>query len=233
MRLLALGLAAVLALSAPLHADDPARQITVTGEGVVEAAPDMATVSLGVVTEARTAAAALRANSEDMAAILSRLAEAGIADRDMQTSGLSVNPRWDNRSTSGGRPQITGFVASNQLTVRVRELAALGGLLDTLVGEGANNLGGISFGLQEPRPLQDEARRRAVADARARASLFAEAAGVTLGAVISIDELGGGMPRPQVLGRMEMALSADAVPVAAGELSLRAQVQMVFALAGD
>ncbi|MBT8408530.1 MAG: SIMPL domain-containing protein [Alphaproteobacteria bacterium] len=233
MRILALGLAAVLTLSAPLHADQPDRQITVTGEGVVEAAPDMATVSLGVVSEARTAAAALRANSEDMAAILARLTEAGIADRDMQTSGLSVNPRWDNRSTSGGRPQITGFVASNQLTVRVRDLAALGGLLDSLVGEGANTLGGVGFGLQEPRPLQDEARRRAVSDARARAGLYTEAAGVTLGEVISIDEMGGGVPRPQALGRMEMALSADAVPVAGGELSLRAQVRMVFALADN
>lgn len=219
-------------LVGPGFAAEQQPQLSVTGEGVVEAAPDMATVSLGVYSEARTADAALAENNRNMAAVLEGLRAAGIAERDLQTSGLSLNPRWDNRSNSNNRPQIVGFMASNQLSVRVRDLGSLGALLDQLVGTGANRLNGVTFGLQDPRPLQDEARAAAVKDAMAKAALYAEAAGVKLGPIQSLSEAGGASPQPMAMARMEMAMASDAVPIAAGELSLRAQVSMVFAI-GD
>ncbi len=113
--------------------------------------------------------------------------------------------------------------------VRVRDLAALGGILDTVIADGANDFNGLRFGLQDPAPLMDEARRRAVDDAMARAALLAGAAGVTLGPVLSIDDQGGSRPMP--MAEMAMRMSAGAAPVAAGELTLTANVAMVFAIA--
>ena len=226
-------MAIVLAVAAPAMAQDVRPTISVIGEGRVEAAPDMATISLGARHEAGTAAAALRASSEAVTAVLARLTGAGIEERDVQTSGLDISPRWSQRYDNRP-PGITGFVASNTVTVRVRDLDGLGALLDVLVGEdGANNLGGIGFGLQEPRAAQDAARRAAVADARARAELYAEEAGVSVGPVISIGETVP--PAPVMRGvMMEAAMASDMpVPVARGELEITAQVRMVFAIEGD
>ena len=222
--LLAAAAALVLA-GLPAWAAGQGGRITVTGAGSVAVVPDMATITLGVTTEGKTAAAALSANSADLAKVMDGLTAAGIAARDIQTSGLSLNPRWQQGATSGDR-QITGFVASNMVTVRVRALEGLGGALDALVGAGANTLNGLSFGLADPGPSTDAARRAAVADAIARAELYAKAAGVTLGRVVAIHETGQPGPRP--LARM--ALAAEAVPVAAGELSVDASVTMVFAI---
>ncbi|HMO71946.1 MAG TPA: SIMPL domain-containing protein [Paracoccaceae bacterium] len=229
-------LAAIVALplaaySLPARADTalPAARITVTGEGRVDAVPDLATISLGVTTEAKSAAEALAANNAAMAAVLERLRAAGVADRDLQTTGLSVNPVWSGYERSGGRPEITGFQAANVLTVRVRALDTLRGVLDAAVKDGANTLNGLAFGLAEPQPALDEARARAVADARRKAELMAAAAGVTLGRIDSITEGGGGAPYPQF--RAESAMVADAVPVAQGEVSLSASVTVVWRLA--
>jgi uncharacterized protein len=212
------------------QADDPVPQIVVTGEGRVEARPDMATISLGVATEAETAAEAMAANSANMAEVLARLRETGIEERDLQTSGLSLGPRWDY---GGGtrEPCLTGFSATNTLTVRVRELDALGGILDQSVRDGANTFNGLSFGLTEPQPVLDEARRRAVADARRKAELYAEAAGVTLGPILMLTESGAIAP-PQPMMRMAAAEMADAVPVAEGEVSIEARVSITWRL-GD
>lgn len=226
-------LAAVLfcsLLSGTAWAEPPERRITVAGEGRVEAAPDMATITLGVTHEAKEARAAMRATSEAVARVLERLAAMGIAPRDLQTRQLSLNPVWSDSSVSGNnRRRITGFVASNMVMVRVRDLAALGGILDTVIEDGANDFNGLRFGLQDPAPLMDEARRRAVADAMDRAKLLAGAAGVALGPVLSIDEHGGGTVAP--MAEMAMRMSAGAAPVAAGELTLTATVSMVFAIA--
>ena len=214
-------------LAGAVCAEEPARRITVTGTGEVEAVPDMATITLGVTQEATEAQAAMRATSEAVTGVLARLGALGIAPRDLQTRELSLNPVWSERPASGGkRRQITGFVAANTVVVRVRDLAALGGILDAVLAEGANDFDGLRFGLQEPEPLAEEARRRAVADAMARAKLLAGAAGVGLGPVQSIDEHGGGMPKAE----MAMRMSAASVPVAAGEVSVSASVTMVFAI---
>lgn len=223
-----IGAIAVLALTATagLAQVSDRRQITVNGEGSVEAAPDMATITLGVTNEAQEAKAAMDATSDAVAQVLARLAEAGIEDRDIQTQNLSMNPVWSNRpSTQGYGNQITGFVASNTVMVRVRDLASLGEVLDAVIADGANDFNGLRFGVQDPDPLMEEARKRAVQDAVARAELLAEAAGVTLGPVHQImDHGGGGGPI-----MMEMAAaSRSGVPVAAGEVTVNANVTVMF-----
>jgi uncharacterized protein len=215
-------LAALCLAAAPAAADG---KITVTGTGEVSAAPDMATLSLGVTTEAEEAAAAMRANSEAMAAVLARLVALGIAEADMQTSSISLSPRWEPPRPAETEPRVTGFVASNMLTVEVRDLAALGGVIDAVVGDGANTLGGLVFGIADDRALRDAARRAAVADAAGKARVLAEAAGVRLGSVEEIVE-GGEMGGP-MFARMDMA-AAESVPVAPGEIDLQVTVTMTW-----
>lgn len=219
----------LLAPFAPAVAQDgPSPAIVVTGEGAVDIAPDMATISLGVTSEADTAAAALKANNEKQAQVLAALAAAGIEPRDIQTSGLNMSPLWDNRSYSDGRPRITGYQVSNIVTVRVRKLDDLGGLLDAVVTTGANQLNSLTFGLEDDREAMDEARRRAVADAMAKAKLYAEAAGVSLGKVMMITENGGYQP-PQPMFRRDAAMEAG-VLVAGGELTVSSGVSITFAI---
>jgi uncharacterized protein YggE len=231
MRILDLtpALAVVLALAAPLAAETtaPPPTITVTGEASVESVPDMATLSIGVTSVAETAAAALRDNSAAMQAVIDRLKAAGIEDRDLQTTGLSVNPNWSSYDSSSSGSQITGFTASNMLTVDVRALAGLGQVLDAAVADGANTLNGLTFGLTDPRPVLDEARKAAVLDARSKAELIAAAAGVALGPVLSITE-GGGYGAPVPMYKADSAMAA--VPVQQGEVSLSASVTIVYAL---
>ncbi len=224
-------LSAAALASLPLAAIADDTRIIVTGEGSVEAAPDMATITLGVTAQHKSARGAMDEVSTGVARLLERMVAADIAQRDMQTSGLSLGPIWDGvRYGSSGNPEIVGFNASNTVTVRVRDLPALGGLLDSLFEDGANSFSGLSFGLQDPRPALDDARRKAVADARAKAELYAEAAGVSLGRVVSISEEGGGAP-PMPMYRMEAAM-ADSVPVAAGELAITARVTVVWEIGG-
>lgn len=203
-----------------------AGRITVTGEGRVEAAPDIATITLGVQVRGDTAAAALAANSERLAAVLARLKAAGIADRDLQTSGLGLGPQMDY-SRDGQPPRVVGYDAMNMLTVRVRDLAKLGAVLDKAVGDGANTLNGLAFGLAEPQAALDRARVAAVQDARRKAEMMAAAAGVSLGAVLEMSESTGGGPQPYFRGA-PMAMEAAAVPVQGGEVSLSVQVSITW-----
>ncbi|NUB44025.1 SIMPL domain-containing protein [Fertoebacter nigrum] len=230
MRILtALALATAIALPfAAMAQEVQSPRITVTGEGRVDARPDMATITLGVMTEAATAAEAMAANSAELAKVLERLRAAGIADRDLQTTGLSLNANWQS-TRDNAPPVITGYIAQNMLTVRVRALDTLGGVLDAAVQDGANTLNGVGFGLTDPDPAMDEARKRAVADAVAKATLLTGAAGVGLGPIIEITE-GGGYAPPMPQFRMEAGMAADAVPVAEGEVTMTAQVTVIFAL---
>lgn len=221
---LCFGASAGLAQSA-----QPESQITVSGEGSVFAVPDMALITMGATAEAETAKAAMDQTSDITAAILEQLAGFDIAPRDMQTSDLSLQPVWSNRSESNGRPRIDGYQASNRVTVRIRNLANLGPVLDAVLTDGANRLNGLQFTVSDPDPLMNEARRKAVADARAKAELLAEAAGVELGRLISLGEQGNYAPRPEM---MSMARASDGgVPVAEGETEIRAGVSMVYAIA--
>ncbi|RAP40442.1 hypothetical protein BYZ73_15320 [Rhodovulum viride] len=226
MRLAPLALL-VAVLAVPVAAA-AAPELRVTGTGTATAAPDMATIRLGVSHEARTAVEAMDRVSADLADVLSELRAAGLEGRDIQTSGLSLSPVWTDYS-SGSDRKITGYSASNGVTVRVRALDGLGPLLDTVIGEGANTLDSLSFGLQDPGPVQDEARRAAVAEAMRKARLFAEASGQGLGPLVSLTEEGAEAPMP-----MKMAARAlgESMPMAEGELEIGATVTMVFELSG-
>ena len=199
--------------------------IVVTGEGTVSSAPDIATISLGVTTTAATAAEAMAENSKSLSAVLDRLKAAGVAPKDMQTSNLQLNPNWVSYD-SGASSKIDGYTASNMLTVQVRALDTLGSVLDSSISDGANTLNGVTFGVAEPRPALDEARKKAVADAIARATLLVQAAGVELGPIVSIAETSN-MAQPMPMFRME-ADAAASVPTAGGEVGLTASVTIAF-----
>ena len=217
----------LLALAGAAVAQEPPRQITVQGAAEADAVPDLATVTAGVDTRAETAAAALAANSETMTAILAAIEAAGVEPRDVQTSQLSLSPVYEPfRDDAEGPPAVVAYEASNLVTVRVRAVDELGAVIDALAEAGANRLQGVSFDVSEPRPHLDAARERAVADARARAELYAGAAGVTLGPVVSIRET---VEMPGAV--MMRAEAADAaVPIAAGTVTLSAQVEVVYAI---
>ncbi len=209
-----------------------AGQIIVTGVGVVEQAPDMATVSVGVRHQAPTAKVAMDSVSKATAAILGRMADLGVAERDIQTRDLSLHPVWDRNAASNGESRVIGYMASNQVEVRVRDLDALGNILDDVVGKGANQFSGLRFSVQNPEPALNEARKRAVQDARAKADLFAAAAGVNLGALLSLSEASASRPEP-VFAEMAAMRSDAGVPVASGEITTSAQVTLVFETTED
>jgi uncharacterized protein YggE len=214
------------AASAPETPQVLPRTISVTGTGEVKSKPDMAVINSGVVSEAPTARDALAKNNTAMTAVIEALKKAGIAEQDIQTSNFSVSPQYPpNRSNQA--PHITGYQVSNQVTVRVKSLAKLGTILDTLVQVGANQINGIGFDIDQPKPLQNEARKLAVADARAKADLYAVAAHVSLGRVMQISESGGfAGPRPVAYAMDRMA--AGSVPIAAGQETLSENVSIVY-----
>lgn len=200
--------------------------VTVAGTGSVSATPDMAEITTGVVTQAPTAAQALAANSQAMERLLQALGALGIVARDIQTTSISVSP-LRRQGRDGQSAEITGYEVANQVRVKVRDLARLGRVLDRQVGQGANLVYGIQFGQQEPAPLQDEARRRAMADARRKAELYATAAVMKVGRVLAVQEAGAASPRPEMAPRVAMSA---AVPVAPGEQEIQASVTVTFTL---
>ncbi|MDO9126643.1 MAG: SIMPL domain-containing protein, partial [Parvibaculum sp.] len=187
-------------------------------------------ISTGVVTEGKTAAEALAANTKAMAEVFAGLKDAGIAEKDMQTSQFSVYPVYEQQEPQRQpqTPKIGGYRVQNQLTVTVRDLAALGGILDKVVSLGSNQMNGINFSIDKPEPLLDEARKDAVKDALRKAKLYAGAAGVSLGQIVSISENGSGMPQPYYAKDMMMRAEASSVPVAAGEQTITASVNLVI-----
>lgn len=226
------GAAGLMMAGAPATAQSVAEGpvLRVSGEGRVQVAPDMAVITLGVQSRAKTAQAALREASGRVASVLEALRGAGIEARDMQTSGLSLGPEWDGSYSDGrNRQRVIGFLVSNTVTVRVRDLAGLGALLDTVVADGANTFNGLQLTSSRMDEHMDLARRNAVAEARRKAALYAEAAGVTLGRLQSLTEAGGGGPRPFLAREMAMA-DASVVPVAEGEITVSASVDLVYAI---
>ena len=205
------------------------RSITVTGEGVVYTVPDMAVLTLEVSEEAKEAGVALESVTARAQTVFARLEAMEIAARDMQTGTVSLNPLWSRPRDNDSPPQIRGYRAATQVTIRLRDLGLLKTVFGAVVEDGANGFGGLRFAVQEPAPLRDAARKAAVADAKARAALYAEAAGVSLGPVVRISESGAGVPQPMMMARAEMVADAG-MPVAAGEMEFRASVTMVFAI---
>ncbi len=228
MKTLVFLVATLMVTAAGLAQAEGLRQITVSGSGTVETPPNMALITLGVTTEDKEAVPALRETSGAVTRILNRLTELGIDARDVQTRDLSLSPVWSNKyGASGEDAKITGFVSSNRVIVKVRDLSKLGLILDQVITDGANDFNGLQFSVEDPKPLEDLARAKAVADATENAQQLASAAGVKLGAVISISENGGG-GRPMM--RMAAMAEGGSVPIAGGEVSVETSVSMVFAI---
>lgn len=191
----------------------------------VKAAPDIAEISAGVVTQSPQASIALAENAKKMAGVFAALKKAGIADTDIQTNGLNVSPQYDySRSNDGKPPVISGYQASNNVTVIIRDVKKTGTVIDTLVAQGANQINGPTFTVSKPEPLLDQARIEAVKKARARADLLAGAAGMKVKRVITLSESRGMsyVPRPMMMAAK--ATEAADTPVAAGEVDLTASV---------
>lgn len=202
--------------------------ITVVGTGVAYGKPDIAHVQVGVVTEAATAAEALRKNNEAMSSLIAMLRKRGIEDRDFQTVRFNVSPRYKYDKAQQEPPRIAGYQVTNEVKVKIRKLSALGEFLDETVSLGANQIRGIDFDVSESAKLFDESRRKAMADAQHRARIYAEAAGLKLGGPITIEEQAG-RPAPYPAARME-ATASQAVPVAPGEQVFTTHVTVVFAI---
>jgi hypothetical protein len=198
----------------------------VNGTGSAFAAPDVARIQIGVQSRASTAQQAVADNSAKQAAVIDALKKKGVDAKDIQTINFSVNA--ERRATSGG-DTIIGYVASNMVRVTIRKIDQVGAILDAVVTAGANQIYGISFGLSDPDSLMNEARNKAVANARAKAEGLAKAAGVKLGKVITINE-SFGVVSPR--GDMMAAPMAEArsVPIETGETQVTAQVQVTFAI---
>jgi uncharacterized protein YggE len=218
----AIGGSALLIAPASAQSETPA--ISVTGEATISVPPDQAQVEAGVTSNGKTAREASEANNVTMGQVLLALKAAGIDGKDIQTSRLSLQPQSaPNHSTNA----IVGYRASNQVTVRLRDVTKVASTIDLLVGAGANEIGGINFMVSQASKLLDDAREQAVADARRKAEIYAKAAGVTLGAPLSIAE--EGVPAPVFRGKMALAPMA-ATPVGQGEQTLSVTVSVSWAI---
>jgi uncharacterized protein len=209
----------------------PARTLTITGSAEVHVAPDVALVSMGVMTENSAAAAALKDNSTALAKVLDAVRAAGIEAKDMQTRGLSLEPRYERLDRPNDRPRIIGYAAVNMVNLRVRDLAKVGDLLDKITAAGANLIEGISFVVSNQDKLLDEARPKAVADAKEKAELYARAAGIALGKVMSLSEDAVLPFQPPMFMARAAAGAPAPVPVQAGETTLSVRVHITWNLA--
>ncbi len=203
----------------------PPAVISVTGEATVSVPPDQAQIDGGVTSEAKTAREASDANNAAMGKVLLALKGAGIDEKDFQTSRLSLQPQTAPNRT--GPSAIVGYRASNRVTIRLRDVTKVASVIDTLVAAGANDIGGINFMVSQASKLLDEAREQAIADARRKAEIYAKAAGVTLGAPLSISEAGA--PGPILYRKMAAGMAASA-PVAQGEETLAVTVGVSWAI---
>ena len=207
--------------------------VTVSAYGEARHAPDIATLSTGVVSVAPDANAAIRLNSKRMAAVVAAIEAAGIARKDVQTSGVSLNP--DYLYVANSPPRIKGYYASNTVNITVREIGRLGEILDALVATGANQVNGPAFDIEDKDAVLDEARGKALDKARARAEAYAKRLGMRVGRVISIDESGGRAAPMPMHGRamaMEQSAAADSAsaPIAPGENVLGINLDVVYEL---
>jgi len=225
-----------LSLSAAACADEnsPPPRILVSGQGSADLAPDMAVLTLTVTRQADTARAALDANSAAMQEVQKAMQSAGIEARDLQTSGFSIQPDYvyPSQDSDDGRepPRIAGYTVRNSLTVRIRDITAVGTILDRSVSLGVNEGGNITFTNADASAALTQARIRAVQDATAKADTLAQAAGVKKGRLLEIAEQSYQQPWPAPMAEMAMARSADAVPVAVGENTYTVTVNITFAI---
>ena len=223
---LALAVVTAALLAGPALAQTvPPPAVAVTGEATVSVPPDQAQIDGGVTSEAKTAREASEANNAAMGKVLLALKNAGIEEKDYQTSRLSLQPQ--HAPNRAGPSPIVGYQASNRVTIRLRDVTKIANVIDVLVGAGANDIGGINFVVSQASKHLDEARVKAISDARRKAEIYARAAGVTLGEPISISEEGS--PAPLFRGKMAAPMAAGA-PVAQGEETLSVSVNVSWAI---
>jgi uncharacterized protein YggE len=220
-----------IVLAAPAFAQtalpktEPSPALTVSGEATVSASPDEAQIGAGVSSDGKTAREASDTNNTAMGKVLLALKAAGIEQKDIQTSQLSLQPQYaPNRN---GPSPVVGYRASNRVTIKLHDVVKVASTIDMLVGAGANEIDGIAFSVANASKLLDEARERAIADARRKAEIYAKAAGVTLGAPLAISEEGA--PGPMPYRRMSQGLAA-ATPIAPGEQTLHITVSVSWVI---
>lgn len=235
MKVVNLSLVALLALLVTAcGGDGTARErgtlVSISASGEASAVPDMANISAGVVTEAEDSEKAMRDNAEQMDKLIKAIHKAGIDKKDVQTSGISLSPRYHYQQDQ--KPQITGYVARNTVSVKVREIKELGKVLDALAAAGANQIHGPNLEIGEPEPVMAEARQQALEKAQQRAETYAKALGMKVRRIVSISESGsGGMPpRPMMRAEMAAAKADVATPVAPGETTVSVNLELVFEL---
>ncbi len=211
--------------------------LSLTAQGKSTRTPDLAVFNAGVVTQGKTASEALSANSAAMNQVIATLKGAGIADKDIQTSQISLNPLYSQPEYGPNgmprqEPRITGYQASNNVSIRSRNISGFGKVLDALVASGANQVNGPSFQMAEPDAAMDEARIDAMKSARARAELYARAAGLRVVRIVSISESGGfSQPQPVFVRAMKADMASSPTPIAAGEVEAEVNVSVQFELA--
>jgi uncharacterized protein len=220
---------ALLFLSSPLFAQDNPNvrlvpRLTVNGEAQVSAVPDGALVRTGVTSQAKTAKEAGDANAKAANALVAALRGAGLDDKDIQTDRLSLQPTYET-TTGPGRARISGFQASNQVTIRVRDVTKIADIIDRAISAGATDIGGIDFIVSESSQALDKARDAAVADARRKAEIYAKATGTKLGRVLALSE-----DRASAEPMLMQSRAAAAPPIMPGEKTLRLMVTISYEL---
>lgn len=202
--------------------------LNVSAQAEARRVPDVASLSAGVVTQAADGNTAMRQNAEQMVRVMAAIKAAGIADKDVQTSGVNLSPQY--RYAENEPPKITGYQASNTVSLKVRDITRLGKVLDALAAQGANQINGPSFEIDQPEPVYDEARLAALDKAQARAQTYAKALGLRVRRIVSISE-GGGLRPPVPMMMRAMAMDkAESTPVSPGETTLSVSLEVVFEL---
>lgn len=203
------------------------RTIVISADASVEADPDRARITSGVMSDASTAKEALAKNNEAMSAVIAEMKSQGIDAKDIQTSAFTIEPLFEQSEKSGQQPKVIGYRVSNQVEIVVRDLPKLGSILDAVTKSGANQMNGLNFEVSKAETLKDEARTKAVANAERRALLFAKAAKVELGNVLQISEDSSG---PMPFAARAFSKSAGSVPIESGSVSLNARVTITWEL---
>jgi uncharacterized protein len=205
--------------------------IAVTGEASVSVAPDQAQIDAGVVSNAKTAREASEVNNSAMGKVLLALKGAGIDEKDYQTSRLSLRPQYAQaQPNQTGQPVVAGYIASNRVLIRLRDVTKVASVIDALVTAGANNIGNINFMVSQASKLLDDAREQALADARRKAEIYAKAANVSLGAPLRISEDSSSGPRPLMRAGAMYDMQKSSTPIAQGEETLSVTVNVSWAI---
>ena len=203
--------------------------VSISANAEASRVPDVATLSSGVVTEAVDGNTAMGQNAERMVKVLAAIKAAGIAEKDVQTSGINLSPQY--RYVENEAPKITGYQASNTVNLKVRDITTLGDVLDTLAAQGSNQINGPTFEIDKPDPVYDEARLAALKKAQSRADTYAKALGLRVRRIVSISEGGGDSFRPMPMMAMAKSMDrAESTPVAPGESTLSVSLDVVFEL---